>query len=184
MKSASILLISTLISLAQSAPPRVTIEHLEKPFYVAGYLVRTNNAAEMGGQGKIGPLWQRFIGEKLARQIPNRTDDALTVVYSNYASDEQGAYDYLLGARVISLGNLPAGMVSIKVAPGKYAVILTEKGAMPEVLQATWAKIWKMSPAETGGKRSFITDYETYDQRNADPSRTQVEIHLGVRGEQ
>ncbi len=63
-----------------------------------GFLVRTNNAAEASGESKIGPLWQRFMQEKLVDQIPNRADESFTVVYSNYASDETGTYDYLLGA--------------------------------------------------------------------------------------
>ena len=65
--------------------------------------MRTNNADEMSGKSKIGPLWGRFMQENLAAQIPNRTDAALTVVYSNYAGDEKGDYDYLLGTRVTSI---------------------------------------------------------------------------------
>jgi predicted transcriptional regulator YdeE len=158
----------------------VTHATIDKPFYVAGWQVRTNNADEMGGNGKIEPLWQRFMHENLATQIPHRADGALVVVYSNYASDEKGDYDYLLGARVSSAENLPAGMTWRKVQPGTYAVILTDKGQMPGVLQAAWARIWKMTPTELGGKRAFVTDYEIYDQRSGNPESAQVEIHVGV----
>src|SRR5579862_4169576 len=72
----------------------VTKTTLQSPFYVAGFLVRTNNADEAGGKGKIGDLWQRFFKENLGAQIPNRADSALTVVYSEYASDEKGDYNY------------------------------------------------------------------------------------------
>ena len=99
----------------------VSKQVLEQPFYVAGYLVRTNNASEVGGESKIGPLWQRFMQENLAARIPDRIDSAFTVVYSNYASDENGAYDYLLGARVTSIDHLPAGMSGRKVEPATYA---------------------------------------------------------------
>jgi predicted transcriptional regulator YdeE len=158
----------------------VARETLDAPFYVAGWQVRTNNADEMGGAGKIGPLWQRFMQQNLAAQIPNRIGDALIVVYSDYASDEKGDYDYLLGARVSSVDNLPAGMTWKKVEPGRYAVILTEKGQMPGVLQTAWARIWKMTPAELGGKRAFLTDYEIYDQRSANMQTAQVEIHVSL----
>ncbi|MGO9938905.1 MAG: GyrI-like domain-containing protein [Terracidiphilus sp.] len=153
---------------------------LAQPFYVAGFLVRTNNAAEASGESKIGPLWQRFMQEKLVDQIPNRTDAAFTVVYSNYASDETGAYDYLLGARVSSIDHLPAGMSWRKVEPATYVVILTERGPMPGVLQAAWDRIWHMAPGELGGKRAFLTDYEIYDKRTVDPQNAQVEIHIGL----
>lgn len=165
---------------AQTTETPVTHETLAAPFYVAGYLVRTNNANEASGKSKIGPLWQRFMQENLAATIPSRTDNALAVVYSHYAADEKGDYDYLLGARVSSVENLPAGMTWRRAEPANYAIILTEQGQMPGVLQAAWARIWKMPSAELGGKRAFVTDYEVYDQRSANPQNAQVEIHLGL----
>jgi predicted transcriptional regulator YdeE len=153
---------------------------VDQPFYVAGWLIRTNNADEAGGNGKIGALWQRVMQQNLAAQIPNRAGDALIVVYSNYASDEKGEYDYLVGARVSSVDNLPAGITSRRVEPGTYATILTDKGQMPGVLQAAWARIWKMPPAELGGRRAFVTDYEIYDERSANMQSAQIEIHVGL----
>lgn len=155
-------------------------QKIDTPFYVAGYLVRTNNSDEASGESKIGPLWQRFKQENLVARIPNRADADLTVVYSNYASDENGNYDYLLGARVNSIHHLPAGMTWKRVEPATYAVILTNKGQMPGVLQAAWDHIWHMSPRELGGKRAFITDYEIYDQRTKNSQEAQVEIHIGL----
>lgn len=166
---------------AQPSTEPMTHETLSTPFYVAGYLVRTNNADEAAGKSKIGPLWQRFMQQNLAAQIPDRVDPAFTVVYSHYASDENGDYDYLLGARVASIDHLPAGMSWRKIEPGPYTVILTDQGQMPGVLQAAWARIWQMTPAELGGKRAFVTDYEIYDQRSADPAHAQVEIRIGVK---
>lgn len=178
--STLILSLSTALLSAQVMETKMLHKTIATPFYVAGYLVRTNNAGEAGGKSKIGPLWQRFMQENLAATIPNRTDAALTVVYSHYASDENGDYDYLLGARVISIDNLPKKMVWRKAEPATYAVILTEKGPMPGVVQAAWASIWKMTANDLGGKRAFITDYEIYDQRSANPQSAQVEIHIGL----
>lgn len=164
----------------QATAASVMHEPVDAPFYVAGWKVRTNNANEMGGQGKIGPLWQRFMRQNLAAQIPNRSDDALMVVYSKYASDERGDYDYLLGARVSSVDSLPAGVTWSRVEPGSYAAVLTDKGEMPGVLQAAWKRIWNMPSEELGGKRAFVTDYEIYDARSADPQSAQVEIRVGL----
>jgi predicted transcriptional regulator YdeE len=49
------------------------------------------------------------------------------------------------------------------------------------VLQAEWKKIWAMQPGELGGQRAFLTDYEIYDTRSANPQNAQVEIHVGLR---
>lgn len=185
MSHSKVLFLTLLIfgaSSLASLPSGVNVSKqiLEEPFYVAGFLVRTNNAAEASGESKIGPLWQRFMQEKLVDQIPNRADESFTVVYSNYASDETGNYDYLLGGRVASVDHLPAGMSWRRVEPATYAVILTDKGQMPGVLQAAWDRIWHMSPGDLGGKRAFKTDYEIYDKRTADPQNAQVEIHIGL----
>ncbi len=160
------------------SPPK-TLD--EQPFYVAGYQVRTNNANEMSGHGEIGKLWQRFFRESLASQIPDRADAAMIVVYSDYASDEKGDYSYLLGARVSSVDHLPAGLTYKKIAPGPYAVLTTAQGPLVDVLHAEWKKIWSMQPAQLGGKRAFLTDYEVYDARSANPQQAQVEIHVGLR---
>ena len=48
-------------------------------------------------------------------------------------------------------------------------------------LQAAWARIWKMPPAELGGRRAFVTDYEIYDERAADPANSQVDVYVGIK---
>lgn len=179
------LLIAPCLGLLTSAPqatkdaPMKNIR--EDSFYVAGYEIRTNNAREMTGQGEIGKLWQKVMQGNLAAQIPNRTDPALIVVYSDYASDEKGDFNYLLGARVSSVDHLPVGMTYRKLAPGPYTVFVTDQGPLVDVLQAEWKKIWAMPPEQMGGKRAFLTDYEIYDQRSADQKHAQIEIHIGLK---
>jgi len=48
-------------------------------------------------------------------------------------------------------------------------------------IHAAWQKIWSVPASEMGGKRAFLTDFEVYDQRAADPQHAQVDIHIGVR---
>ncbi|HLY39595.1 MAG TPA: GyrI-like domain-containing protein [Terracidiphilus sp.] len=155
--------------------------HSEDSFYVAGFSARTNNAKEATGHGVIGQLWQDFYQKDLAAQIPHRIGADTIVVYSDYDSDEKGDYTYLLGTRVSSVDNLPSGMTYRKIAPGTYAVLTTDRGPVTEVVSALWKKIWGMTPEDLGGKRAFLTDYEVYDQRAADPHSAQVEFHIGVQ---
>ena len=153
------------------------------PITIAGFQIRTRNSVELSGNGKIGPLWQRFFSEHLADQIPNRNSNSFYVVYSNYASDENGDYDYLLGCPVSFVDSLPAGITFAAIPTGEYAVVTTETGPVGDVMQATWKRIWSFTSDELGGKRSFLTDYEIYDHRAADPNNAQVEIHLGLDAE-
>ena len=63
----------------------------------------------------------------------------------------------------------------------QFGLATTEQGPLVEVLQAEWKKIWAMQPAELGGRRAFLTDYEAYDTRSANPQNAQVEIHIGLQ---
>lgn len=153
----------------------------EESFYVAGYAVRTNNADEMSGHGKIGELWRRFDQLKISTKIPRSIDENLIVVYSDYSSDEKGEFTYLLGQRVSSVHDLPAELSYREVVSGEYAVSTTRVGPLIEVLQDEWKWIWKCRPDEIGGRRAFITDYEVHDQRSKDPLRAQIEIHIGLK---
>ena len=153
----------------------------EGQFYVAGYSIRTNNAIEMSGHGKIGALWRRFEDQHLGDSIPHRVDDTLIVVYSDYASDENGEFTYLLGARVSSVASLPPAMTYQRIVGGRYVVFTTNTGPLVEVLRDEWKKIWSMRGTELGGRRAFLTDYEVYDSRAANPQHAQVEVHVGLR---
>lgn len=180
-RSALILCLALLSLPNKSTEESHPVIHSEDSFYVAGFRARTNNASEASGHGVIGQLWQDFYQKNLAAQIPHRIGADTIVVYSDYASDEKGDYTYLLGARVSSIENLPSGMSYRKIVSGKYAVLTTDRGPVTDVVPAEWKKIWQMRPEDMGGKRAFLTDYEVYDQRAADPQNARVEFHIGIR---
>src|ERR1700755_689863 len=105
------MLFNTMAILSQDPGSAPIHEEKLPAFTVIGPHVRTNNAAEMSGQnGKIGPLWQRFMGGD-AETIPNPTDkQTIFAVYSNYESNETGLYDLTLGKRVEPEQPVPANM--------------------------------------------------------------------------
>ena len=175
----SVLHAQTTTPIGTANPPMKTT--LSEPIYVAGYMIRTSNAKEMGGNGEIGKLWGRFMQQNLAAQIPNRIGQTLIVVYSDYASDEKGEYNYLLGAPVTTVDGLPAGLSFRRIPAGQFAVFTTAQGPVAQVLQATWKQIWMSTPSQLGGQRAFVADYEIYDQRSSDPNNAQVEVHVGLR---
>jgi len=161
----------------------LTDKTLTDPISILGIQIRTNNASELSGNGQIGPLWTRFFAENLPAQIPKRTSESFFVVYSNYQSDENGDYDYLLGCPVDSIANLPEGMTYAAIATGDYAVFTTETGPVVEVVQAAWKHIWLRSSEELAHKRAFLTDYEVYDHRALNPNNAKVEIHIGLQAD-
>jgi len=159
-----------------------TVKHEQIPgFSVIGVAVRTNNANEMKGSGKIGALWQRFMQDQMAAKIPGRIDDHLVTVLTDYQSDQSGDYTYLLGAKVASTDHVPEGMVAKQVPAGTYAVFQSETGPPAEVVPRLWQRIWATSPQEMGGKRSFRTDFELYGSGASDPQHVQVQVYIGLQ---
>lgn len=150
-------------------------------FTVIGTSARTTNAKEMSGKGVIGQEWARFMKENLLSKIPHKVDSNILAVYTDYESDANGPYTFLLGAKVSSADDIPAGMVAKKIPAGRYAVFTSEKGAAEKVVPATWSHIWALPKSAPGGDRAYEADYELYDERAADPQHTQVDVYVGIR---
>jgi predicted transcriptional regulator YdeE len=87
----------------------------------------------------------------------------------------------LLGARVTSDSNLPAGMVAKKIPAGRFALFTTEKGPAPKVVPATWMRINSLPKAAVGGDRVYRADFEVYDERAMDPQNLEADIYVGIR---
>lgn len=164
---------------AQEAASSVKTEE-QKTFHVIGLAVRTNNKQEAGGQGEIPKLWQRFMQQGISGKIPNRVDDGLLVVYTDYESDQTGEYTYLIGARVTTAADVPAGLTLKEIPAGRYAVIATDKGPVESVIPKAWQHIWSMSAKDFGGERAFQADYEVYPQ-GFEPQNARVDIYIGLK---
>lgn len=163
-------------SAATSAPK---VENQES-FTVVGLTIRTNNAKEANGQGDIPGLWQGAIQNGTLEQIPNKAGDGYVVVYSDFATDSSGDYNYTLGYRVSSADKVPAGFVAKTIPAGKYAVVASESGPPQEVIPALWQRINSMTPQQLGGPRTYQTDFEIFDPV-ADWGNMRTVAHIGVK---
>src|ERR1019366_7737757 len=113
----SIILLTVGAASAQDAMKPKPVESSE--FQVIGIEARTNNARESGGGGAIPKQWQRLFMENLLGRIPDRIDQSIVAVYSNYVSDWNGDYTYILGAKVKPGTKAPEGMVAKNIPGGK-----------------------------------------------------------------
>ena len=104
------------------------------------------------------------------------TGSGTIALYTDYESDEHGEYTFVLGVRADPGSAVPDGMVRKTVPAGKYAVFTSERGPLQKVVFETWKRIWSELPS-----RSFIADFEVYDQRAADPGDAVVDIYVGVK---
>ena len=159
--------------------PRV----VEQPeFSVIGLQVRTSNAKEVTGGGAIPKQWERFLKEGIADKIPNKVDSAIYAVYTNYASDYNDEYDFIVGMKVSSVSDVPPGMVAKKVPKGRYAIVTSAKGPVAQIVPQAWQRVYGLDDnKQLGGARAYKADFELYDHRSQDPHDSQVDLYIGLK---
>jgi len=153
----------------------------KEAFIVVGISARTSNAKEMTADGVIGKMWGRFLQDGMLAKIPNKADPAIVAVYTDYAGDHDGDYAYVLGARVTSDAEVPAGMVAQKIPAGKFAVFTSGRGPAPKVVPELWMKINSLPKTALGGDRVYRADFEIYDERARDPQNLQMDVYVGIK---
>jgi predicted transcriptional regulator YdeE len=153
----------------------------QEGFTVVGIAVRTSNAEQATPAQPIGKQWERLFKEGVLGAIPNKADGNIVAVYSDYASDKDGQYTYLLGARVTKVESVPEGMVVKNVPAGRYAVFTSERGQVQKVVVDMWRRVWETPKSALGGDRAYKTDFEVYDQRAQNPADAVVDLYIGIR---
>jgi len=153
-----------------------------KEFSVIGIEARTNNARETTDSGVIPRQWSKFFAEGILAKIPNKVDPTLYAVYTDYVSDRNGDYSYIIGANVSDTADIPPGMVAKKVPAGKYPVVTSARGPVRSVVPQTWQQVWRLEDkSQLGGARAYKADFEVYDQRGRDPQDSQNDIFVGIK---
>ncbi len=148
-----------------------------------GITERTNNKNEMDPEkGIIGKTLARYFGEQLSGQIAHRSNPGITYcVYTNFESDEHGEYTYFIGEAVDSVeGQDLDTFTALSIPASQYQTFTTEPGKMPGVVISAWQDIWSMGESDFDGRRSYVADFEVYDERATDPNNSIVDIYIGI----
>jgi predicted transcriptional regulator YdeE len=132
-------------------------------FTVMGREVRTSNARELSGQGAIGQLWSKMSPE-LGTPV---------AVYSEYATDKDGEYSYMLGVEIGHDETVPLQFSRRDSEEGDYLCLQSEGPVTPQLVASLWRQIWTL---EATGKlpRAYRTDFEIYRGNG-------VELYVGVK---
>lgn len=151
---------------------------------LVGIVVQTSYEMELDKmQGRILPCVQRYFHGALFDKIPKRTKPGTTFcAYTNYEADYRGSYTYFIGEEVSSLEEpLAEGLKRLVIPSQHYMKLTTSPAPMPDVIVNTWKEIWQMSSQEMGGERSYLTDFEIYDERAVDHQNIVLDVYVGVR---
>ncbi|MGV3631683.1 MAG: GyrI-like domain-containing protein [Bacteroidota bacterium] len=141
---------------------------------IIGISVETTNQNNQAMQD-IGAMWEGFMNENIAARIPNSTGAEIYSVYFDYESDHTGKYTNMIGLRVSSLNEIPAGMIG-KSFPAHEMQKFTAKGKIPMSIYQTWQQIW----ADQNLKRAFLYDYEILGEKSQG-EHAEVDIFISVK---
>ncbi|AZA99086.1 AraC family transcriptional regulator [Chryseobacterium joostei] len=146
-----------------------------EPFKVIGIAVRTTNENNQAAKD-IPVLWEKLMKENIVENIPNKIDNAVYSIYTDYEKDHTKPYTTILGCKVASLDHIPDGMVGKSFDGGDY-VKFTTKGNLAENLVINeWIKIWNMDLG-----RTFTADFEIYGEKAMNPADAEVDILIAVQ---
>jgi predicted transcriptional regulator YdeE len=145
------------------------------PFSIIGIAVRTTN--QNGQSGKdIPELWNRFMAEGILEKIPNKIDNTVYCIYTDYESDYTKPYTTILGSKVANTDNIPEGMVGKNFDGGNYTKYTATGNLMQGVVFNEWTKIWNSTI-----ERAYTADFEVYGPKAQNPADAAVDIFIALK---
>lgn len=149
---------------------------------VVGIETRTRNVDESDTwSARIPRLWARFADEDVAGRLGARDAEGAgapparpIAVYTQYESDEHGAYTLLAGVPVEKGATVPEGMRMAILPEGRYLVFRAD-GEQPRALVDGWVRVWRWFERNEGERRSFLVDFELHEAAD------RAAIHIGIR---
>ena len=144
-------------------------------FSIIGISVRTTNENGQSSQD-IPALWNKFMTQSIVEKIPNKIDNALYCIYTEYEKDHTKPYTTILGCMVSSLDSIPEGMTGATIEKTTYEKF-TAKGNLQEgIVFNEWIKIWNSEL-----NRSFTADFEIYGEKAQNSENAEVDIFIAIQ---
>jgi len=138
---------------------------------VIGIEVKTTNQNNKA-QTDIPALWQKFYSQNILSRIPNKLDNQIVCLYTNYEGDFTKPYSVIIGCKVKKLTTIPNTLASKTVPAAKY-IVLEAKGELPQAILKAWEKVWASDII-----RSYTNDFEIYFNNN---NSTSAKIYIGIK---
>lgn len=148
-----------------------------------GITIITSNSLEANSEtANIGKTIANYFENNLSKKIENKIKPGTTYcAYTKYESDENGSYTYFIGEEVNSLKEIPSGFEGLIIPKSNYAKFECGPGKMPKICIDAWKEIWQMKDNDLKGKRTYLTDFEIYDERAQDYNNAILDIYIGIK---
>ena len=151
---------------------------------IVGLSVRTNNKKEGDlSKAEIPKLISQYFNDNIATKILNKKNPCTTIFgYTNYESDIYGDYTYFVGEEVIDFYDIDDSNLGKFFIPKQdYLKVTQGPGKVPDICIEAWEDIWNMKKEDFGGDRTYITDFEIYNEDIQNPNNKIVDIYIGNR---
>ncbi|TPN84590.1 GyrI-like domain-containing protein [Aquimarina algicola] len=145
-------------------------------FKVIGIAIRTTNENNQAAKD-IPALWNTFMSQEIISKIPNKVDESIYAIYTEYESDYTKPYTTILGCKVEHTDVVPEGMVTTTIQHGNYSEFVATGDLYQNVVVHEWQKIWN----DTSLDRTYKTDFEIYGPEAKDHSNAKVPIYVGIQ---
>lgn len=144
-------------------------------FKVIGISVRTTN--ENGQSAKdIGALWNKFMAEGILEKIPNKVDNTIYAIYTEYEEDHTKPYTTILGCKVENKATIPNGMVSKTFSKENYTKFIAKGDLTKGAVYNEWSKIWNSNL-----NRLYTADFEVYGEKSQNSTDAEVNIYVATK---
>ncbi|SHM70289.1 Predicted transcriptional regulator YdeE, contains AraC-type DNA-binding domain [Duganella sacchari] len=130
-----------------------------EPVTIAGITLRTDNSE--AGMQKIQQHWGQFFQQGVTAKVARAVDPAIYEAYFDYESDANGAYTLMLGNRVPSGEDVPAGLHQVTLPAATYAKFTIDD---PRAIRQAWEHIWSRADLQ----RTYSGDFEVIGEKSAD----------------
>ena len=145
-------------------------------FKIIGISVLTTNQNNQSALD-IGKLWEQFHSDQLFNKIPNKLNNNIYSIYTDYKSNFTEEYNTIIGVQVDCLDKIPKGLVGREFPVEKFVRFIA-KGKMPDAVMDTWSKIWQQDK-ELNRKYSY--DFELYGDKCQAGENSEVEIYIAIK---
>ena len=146
-----------------------------EPFMIIGISVRTTNENNQAAKD-IPELWDKFMSGNVLEAIPNKIDNTVYSIYTDYESDHTKPYTTILGCKVLNLNSIPDGMIGKSFDGGNYVKFSTKGDLMKGLIINKWMEIWNMDL-----DRAFTADFEVFGEKAQNPTDAEIDILIALK---
>jgi len=144
-------------------------------FAIVGIKTRTTNV-DMQAAKDIPALWEKFMSENISDKIPNKLDDKIYAVYTNYESDYMGAYDMYIGCKVDAKNEISTDLIKLDIPESSYEEFIAEGKLNDGIVYNKWMEIWKSDL-----DRRYSADFEVYQSGIGQDEETKVSVLIATK---